>query len=116
MTAWPIRRGVRAPSEAVSLLLVLSDGHVAHGDCVSVQYSGVGGREPRLRAADAERAACSASSRRAARRHRSRRSVDTDGLVEGTAARYGLSQALLDAAAHAAGTTMAEVVRDANGG
>lgn len=41
---------IRAPAEAVSVLLVLSDGHVAHGDCVSVQYSGVGGREPRLRA------------------------------------------------------------------
>ena len=35
---------------------VLSDGYVAHGDCVSVQYSGVGGREPRLRADDARRA------------------------------------------------------------
>ena len=41
---------MRAPAEAVSILLVLEDGHVAHGDCVSVQYSGVGGREPRLRA------------------------------------------------------------------
>src|SRR5262249_41020058 len=40
--------GVRSPSEAVSVLLVLSDGYVAHGDCVSVQYAGVGGREPRL--------------------------------------------------------------------
>ena len=43
---------IRAPAEAVSVLLVLSDGHVAHGDCVSVQYAGVGGREPRLRAPD----------------------------------------------------------------
>ena len=41
---------VRVPAEAVSVLLVLSDGYVAHGDCVSVQYSGVGGREPRLHA------------------------------------------------------------------
>ena len=91
--------GVRAPSEAVSLLLVLSDGHVAHGDCVSVQYSGVGGREPRLRAAEL-------SARLAARARAGLRGgavpsfLDTDALVEGTAARYGLSQALLDAAAH----------------
>ena len=42
--------GVRRPAEAVSVLLVLEDGHVAHGDCVSVQYSGAGGREPRLEA------------------------------------------------------------------
>ena len=44
---------VRVPAEAVSVLLRLSDGYVAHGDCVSVQYSGVGGREPRLDAAGA---------------------------------------------------------------
>jgi hypothetical protein len=30
-------------------MLVLSDGYLAHGDCASVQYSGVGGREPRSR-------------------------------------------------------------------
>ena len=101
--------GVRAPAEAVSLLLVLSDGHVAHGDCVSVQYSGVGGREPRLRAVEL--------SARLERELAGLRGapvpsfLDTDALIDGTAARYGLSQALLDAAAHAAGTTMAEVVR-----
>ena len=103
--------GVRAPAEAVSLLLVLSDGHVAHGDCVSVQYSGVGGREPRLRAAELsarlERELAAAARRASVPSFR-----DTDALIDGTAARYGLSQALLDAAAHAAGTTMAEVVRD----
>jgi methylaspartate ammonia-lyase len=97
---------VRVPAEAVSVLLILSDGHVAHGDCVSVQYSGVGGREPRLDAAAL-----------AARI----RSLPLRGLpvtrfrelrVEGhgAAADYGLSQALLDAAAHRAGTTMAEVI------
>ena len=105
--------GVRAPSEAVSVLLVLSDGHVAHGDCVSVQYSGVGGREPRLRAgALASRLQDELAPLRGAPIPSFR---DTDALVEGTAARYGLSQALLDAAAHRAGTTMAEVVRDAWG-
>ena len=43
---------IRQPAEAVSVMVRLSDGHVAHGDCVSVQYSGVGGREPLLRAAE----------------------------------------------------------------
>jgi methylaspartate ammonia-lyase len=100
---------VRVPAEAVSVLLVLSDGYVAHGDCVSVQYSGVGGREPRL---DARSLAA-----------RLRQQVPLRGrpvgafrelLVEGygAAADYGLSQALLDAAAHRAGTTMAEVIAD----
>ena len=102
--------GVRAPAEAVSILLVLEDGHVAHGDCVSVQYSGVGGREPRLRAAElAERLKHDLAPKLTGAPIPSFR--DTDALVEGTAARYGLSQALLDAAAHRAGTTMAEHVR-----
>ncbi len=43
---------IRQPAEAVSVMLVLSDGYVAHGDCVAVQYSGVGGREPLLRSAE----------------------------------------------------------------
>jgi methylaspartate ammonia-lyase len=74
---------------------------------VSVQYSGVGGREPRL---DATALAA-----------RIRDEVPLRGLpittfrelrVEGhgAAADYGISQALLDAAAHRAGTTMAEVI------
>ena len=55
---------IRAPAEAVSVLLVLSDGHVAHGDCVSVQYSG----RRRARAAAARRRARGAA--RARRRAR----------------------------------------------
>jgi methylaspartate ammonia-lyase len=101
---------VRAPAEAVSVLLRLSDGHVAHGDCVSVQYSGVGGREPRLRAAEL----ADTITREIAPRLRGRavtgfREAGCEGF--GAAADYGLSQALLDAAAHRAGTTMAEVIR-----
>src|SRR4051794_36327824 len=50
-TGAPVTAGltaIRAPAAAVSILLMLSDGHVAHGDAVSVQYGGVGGREPAL--------------------------------------------------------------------
>ena len=105
---------IRAPAEAVSVLLVLSDGHVAHGDCVSVQYGGVGGREPRLRAA----ALAAALARDVAP---ALRGTEVGGFRAaaarlpaelGAAAAYGVTQALLDAAAHAARTTMAEVVRD----
>src|SRR2546425_1212667 len=42
----PVTKGfdaIRTPAGAVSVLLVLSDGYIAHGDCASVQYSGVGG-------------------------------------------------------------------------
>src|SRR5258708_4001639 len=46
-------RAVRQPGEAVSVLLLLDDGQVAHGDCAAVQYSGVGGRDPVFDAAEA---------------------------------------------------------------
>jgi methylaspartate ammonia-lyase len=100
---------VRVPAEAVSILLVLSDGHVAHGDCVSVQYSGVGGREPRLRATEL---AARLEREVAPRLRGSAVTGFRAGVLEGfgAAADYGLSQALLDAAAHRAGCTMAELV------
>jgi methylaspartate ammonia-lyase len=110
--------GIRLPAEAVSVLLMLSDGHVAHGDCVSVQYSGVGGREPRLRAGDlAEVFTRDVAPRlrgrpvtafRPARAWIEELAAEAEGF--GTAASYGLSQALLDAAARRAGSTMAEVI------
>src|SRR4051794_2945739 len=43
---------IRQPAEAVSVMVRLSDGHVAHGDCVAVQYSGVAGRDRLLRAVE----------------------------------------------------------------
>src|SRR5580704_7294636 len=46
-------RTIRQPGEAVSVLLILSDGQVAHGDCAAVQYSGVGGRAPVFQATSA---------------------------------------------------------------
>ena len=92
--AYPGRRAL--PAEAVSVLLVLSDGHVAHGDCVSVQYSGAGGREPRLDPAELAarlgarpRRGCAAAGGRVPRAARCRRARRRGG--------HGLSQALLDA-------------------
>ena len=88
---------------------------MAHGDCVSVQYSGAGGREPALDAlalaAELERVAAPALRGRAVGAFRPALEL-IDGLGAGTAAGYGLSQALLDACAHAAGRTMAELVQD----
>jgi methylaspartate ammonia-lyase len=106
---------IRAPAEAVSVLLVLSDGHVAHGDCVSVQYAGVGGREPRLRAAALaellERDVAPRVTGRAVTSFRAAADM-VERLDVDAAAAYGLSQALLDAAAHRAGRTMADVVAE----
>jgi methylaspartate ammonia-lyase len=103
---------IRQPATAVSVLLVLSDGQVAHGDCVSVQYAGVGRREPLLDptalAAQLEGEVGQQLRGRPLDRYESFKAL-LDGL--GKAAAYGLSQALLDACARANRCTMAELVR-----
>jgi methylaspartate ammonia-lyase len=110
---------IRAPAGAVSVLLQLSDGYVAHGDCVSVQYSGVGGREPPLHPAalvdafDSDVAPLlvgrQISGFRSSVAVIDELAVSVDGFS--VAGSHGLSQAFLDAAAHAAGLTMAELVQ-----
>jgi methylaspartate ammonia-lyase len=102
------------------VLLLLSDGQVAHGDCAGVQYPGVGGRDPVLRAADAmdvlDRVVAPAFvgaeladfPSLAARLEQ----LTDAGEPLHTAVRYGVSQALLDAVGRVRGVTMAEVVRD----
>lgn len=111
---------VREPSEAASIMLILDDGFVAVGDCASVQYSGVGGREPRLFAAElasrievelaSQLRGLEVSSFRAACE---RVEVMIEDLRLGGAASYGMSQALLQAASHAAGHhLMGRVIKD----
>ena len=111
---------IRMAGEAVSVLLVLSDGQVAHGDCAAVQYQGVGGRAavfrapagmeeiervvtPFLRGRELEDFPALAAELDA---------LTVDGRPLHTAVRYGVSQALLDAVARVRRLTMAEVVRD----
>ena len=52
-TLTPGFRTIRESGTAVSVMLVLSDGQVALGDCAEVQYPGAGGRAPVFSAADA---------------------------------------------------------------
>jgi methylaspartate ammonia-lyase len=113
-------RSIRQPGEAVSVLLLLDDGQIAHGDCAAVQYSGVGGRAPVFLAGPA----VDAIERHVAPVLRGRElttfrdvacEIDTlavDGAPLHAAIRYGVTQALLDAVARRRGVTMAEVVRD----
>ncbi len=109
---------VRQKGEAVSVLLELEDGQIAWGDCCTVQYPGVGGRDPVFHAEDfVQLIETHLASRLVGR--------DLDGFrplaeeldtltLQGrrlhTAMRYGLSQAILDAVAKAGHKTMAEVV------
>jgi methylaspartate ammonia-lyase len=113
-------RAIRQAGEAVSVLLVLDDGQVAHGDCAAVQYSGVGGRDSVFDAASAaamiERHVAPVLRGTEVLAFRDAAvAIDTlevDGRRLHTAIRYGVTQALLDAAARARGVTMAEIVRD----
>ena len=107
---------VRQPGEALSVLLVLDDGSVEFGDCAAVQYSGAGGRDPVFSAdvAAAEVTALVAPGlvgREVTGFRALAEELEDDGRLH-TAIRYGVSQALLGAAARAARVTMAEVVRD----
>ena len=111
---------VRQAGECVSVQLILENGAVAVGDCAAVQYSGAGGRDPLflaenfipflndhikplLEGRDVDSFLTNA---------RFFDELRIDGHLLHTAVRYGLSQALLDAAALATGRLKAEVVCD----
>lgn len=117
----PGYQSIREPAESVSIMLVLSDGYVATGDCVSVQYSGVGGRQPRFHALQLAESLENelAPLLRGLNVTNFRMAAETaESLIDsilglGRPAAYGISQALLDAAAHAAGHhLMARVVQE----
>jgi len=123
-------RRIREAGEALIVELELGDGTVVTGDCAAVQYSGAGGRDPLFRAGeyrpvvegplaeDIEGRDAAAFGENVAlveefdatgqRGDPSGANVDSDRLH--TAVRYGVSQALLGAAARARRTTMAEVL------
>lgn len=110
---------VRQPAQALSVGVLLDDGAVCWGDMVSVQYSGAAGRDPLFnqeQIAELTRAhvqpaligrdsgdalgACNAALENAS----------NDPLP--LAIKYGVSQALIAAAAHSSRTTMTEVICD----
>ncbi|SIR84531.1 methylaspartate ammonia-lyase [Haladaptatus litoreus] len=114
---------VRQAGEAVSVLLELSDGTVARGDCAAVQYSGAGGRDSLFRAPEfapvIEEIVSDSLVGRAAGQFRDNADIleglTTDGERLHTAIRYGVSQALLDAAAIARHGTKTDVLADTYG-
>ncbi|ELZ14099.1 methylaspartate ammonia-lyase [Halovivax asiaticus JCM 14624] len=109
---------VRQPGESLIVTLALSDGSTVRGDCAAVQYSGAGGRDPLFRAAEyvdlvEGPIADELRGRDAAAFGANTATIESpspDGGRLHTAVRYGLSQALLAAAARAERTTMTDVV------
>ena len=106
---------IRQAGEALSVMLMLDDGSVAHGDCAAVQYSGAGGRDPVFNAAVAQdQIAQHVAPLLVGQEISTFRTLAAavDRLPLHTAIRYGVTQALLDAVAQSRRLTMAEVVRE----
>lgn len=109
-------KSIRTPASSLSVGLVLTDGTVVWGDMMSVQYSGAGGRDPLF---DTDKIS-DLTSRVVAPRllevdaSRFRDSCNLLKLVGHQrlplAVEYGVSQALLRAAAHLQRKTIAEVI------
>ncbi len=113
-------RSIREPGQSLSVMLVLDNGEIAHGDCAVVQYSGVGGRDPIFNAIEAkatiEAHVTSILIGRTLTDFRSVAAEVDNFVVDGkrisAGIRYGLTQALLDAVAKSRAITMAEVIQD----
>ena len=114
---------VRQAGESISVMLVLEDGQVAYGDCAAVQYSGAGGRDPLFLAKDfipvIENNIKPQLVGREADSFKNLsemvEAITVNGKRLHTAIRYGVTQAILDAVARAAGRMMCEVVADEYG-
>ena len=116
-------RSVRQAGESISVMLVLENGLIAHGDCAAVQYSGAGGRDPLFLAEDfipliegpIKEQIVGKEADNFRKLAAEMEAIEIDGKRLHTAIRYGLSQALLDAVAKASGRLMCEVVADEYG-
>lgn len=119
----PVTEGfssVRQAGESISVMLILEDGQVAHGDCAAVQYSGAGGRDPLFLAKDfipvieneiaPKLIGRELESFKALAEEFDKMNIGGQRLH--TAIRYGITQAILDAVAKAKKVTMAEVVKN----
>ncbi len=114
---------IREAGEALIVEIELADGSIATGDCAAVQYSGAGGRDPLFRAekyrpvvegavADALRGQDATQFGANATMLEEMSPQRSGGDQLHTAVRYGVSQALLNAAAQAKGVTPTDVLAD----
>ncbi|QLH84422.1 methylaspartate ammonia-lyase [Halosimplex pelagicum] len=124
----PVTEGfdaVRQAGEALIVEVELADGSAVRGDCAAVQYSGAGGRDPLFRA-EAYRPVVEGPVADALEGRDPRAFANNAAVVESlpsrasgggdslhTALRYGVSQALLFAAARARRATPTGVLADA---
>lgn len=121
----PVTEGfinVRQAGESISVLFILENGTIAHGDCAAVQYSGAGGRDPLFLAKNfipvimKEIAPMYEGKEITTFREMANR-VDKyikpeNGKPFHTAIRYGVTQACLDAVAKSQNKLMAQVIAE----
>jgi len=114
---------IRQAGESIIVDTELADGTVVRGDCAAVQYSGAGGRDPLFKAEEyapvIEGPVADELEGRDATEFLDNAELLEEMEVDGdrlhTAIRYGVSQALLAAAAEAEKTTQTDVMADALG-
>lgn len=116
---------VRQAGESISVLFILENGAVAHGDCAAVQYSGAGGRDPLFLAKDfipiIEKEIAPLYKGKDITSFREladivdKRVNPATGKVYHTAIRYGVTQACLDAVAKSKSKLMAQVIAEEYG-
>jgi len=110
---------IRQKGEAISIMIILEDGQVAVGDAAAVQYSGAGGRDPLFQSKEGiyelEKYVKPVLIGKDISSFKELAilvdSLKSNGKLIHTALRYGVTQALLDAAAKANKVTMAQQVR-----
>lgn len=120
---YPVTPGfqaVRQAGEAVSVMLILEDGQIAHGDCAAVQYSGAAGRDPLFLADDfipiiMEVVRPALVGREITTFREMSEELDSlcyEGKLLHTAIRYGITQAALDAVAKSRHKIMAQIIAE----
>ncbi len=124
----PVTEGftaIRQAGEAISVLFVLENGAIAHGDCAAVQYSGAGGRDPLFLAEnfipiiEKEIAPLYEGKELTTFRQMAdlvdKHVCPATGKQYHTAIRYGVTQACLDAVAKSQNKIMAQVIAEEYG-
>lgn len=116
---------VRQAGESISVLFILENGAIAHGDCAAVQYSGAGGRDPLFLAENfipviEQEIAPMYEGKDITTFKEMAERVDKficpkTGKKYHTAIRYGVTQACLDAVAKSKGKLMAQVIAEEYG-
>jgi len=113
---------VRQAGESISVLFVLENGSVAHGDCAAVQYSGAGGRDPLFLAKDfipiIEKHIAPLYKDKEISTFREMANLVDKGInpetgkIYHTAIRYGVTQVCLDAVAKSKSKLMAQIIAE----